>query len=201
MPLLSVEKVAPGVRLGLWKTGESLEDIFEQYPFLIAEKDTVLKSYRSDNRRLEVLTVRLLLCEMVGNDVILSHDEDGRPFLSDGKHVSISHTNGMVAVMVSPVRRVAVDVEFISGRVGRILTRFMRNDEVAGTLILQLLHWCAKETLYKLYPEDKLPFNDMRILSVTGDDSCGMVVAENIPRNEIVNVSYRVFDGFVLTYV
>lgn len=201
MPLLSVEEIAHGVRLGLWKACESLDDIFEQYPFLTAEKEDVFKSYKSDNRRLEVLTVRLLLHEMVGKDVSLSHDEDGCPFISSGQHVSISHTKGMVAVMVSSVRRVAVDVEFISGRVSRITDRFLRSDEVAGTLVSQLIHWCAKETLYKFYPEDKLSFNDMRILTITGDGSLGVAVAENMLRYETVNLSYRVFEGFILTYI
>ena len=41
-----------------------------------------------------------------------------------------------------------------------------------------LMHWCAKETMYKLFPEDNLTFNKMQLLSVDGNDSTGIITAK-----------------------
>lgn len=200
MPLLSVENVAPGVRLGLWEMSETLGNIFEQYPFLLSGKDELFKSYKSESRRLEVLAVRLILREMFGGDVDLRHDAYGRPYLPGGWHVGISHTKGLAAVMVSRRCRVSVDVEFVSDRVRRIASHFMRGDEVAETTVSLLLHWCTKETMYKLYPEDMLPLKEIRLHAVRGNGSAGTIVAENLRRCEAVEVSFRVSGGFVITY-
>ncbi len=200
MPLLSVENIAPDVRLGLWKMNETIEDLFNQYPFLSSEKDEIFKSNKSNTRRLEILTERIMLREMFGRGVKLLHQSSGRPLLSDGKNISISHTKGLVAVMVSPDSLVSVDVEYVSDRVSRIVSHFLREDECADTRLSQLLHWCTKETLYKLYSEDNLAFNDIRLFNIQGTDCHGTITAENLRRNKTVKVVYRQSDNFVLTY-
>lgn len=200
MSLLSIEEAARNVHLGLWEMTESLEYIFKKYPFLLKEKEDIYKKYKSDGRRLEVLTVRLLLREMLGNDAKLFHDSNGCPHLSNGKNISISHTKGYLTIIISPCNRVSIDIEFISERVNHIASRFLRYDEKAETLIQKLIHWCAKETLYKLYTEDKLSFNDMKVLSINGNETAGIVVTRNLLRNENLNITYRISDNFVLTY-
>lgn len=200
MPLLSVDSVGQQARLGLWRISESLDDIFELYPCLLSVRDEVFSTYSASRRRLEVLVVRLLLREMEGDGVLLSHDDDGRPSLSNGHSVSVSHTKGYAAVIISPERGVAVDVERLSDKVGRLTSRFMRDDETAATLAVQTLHWCAKETLYKLYPDDKLALTEARVVAVKGDDFSGFIIAENARRSESVKLSYRVFDDTALTY-
>lgn len=200
MPLLSVENIAPDVRLGLWKMNETIEDLFNQYPFLLSEKDEILKSHKSNTRRLEIFTEHILFREMFGREVKLLHNEFGKPLLSDGNNVSISHTKGLVAVITSSDNAVSVDVEYVSERVSRIVSYFLREDETAETRLSQLLHWCTKETLYKLYSEDNLTFSDIRLLDIQGNDFQGTIIAENIRRDETVSVAYRKFENFVLTY-
>lgn len=96
---------------------------------------------------------------------------------------------------------VSVDVEYISERVGRVAQRLLRTDENAVSLVEKLLHWCTKETLYKLYSEDSLSLSEMQLLSIDGNEHNGIITARNIRRNATVNVHYRLFDGFALTYV
>ena len=62
------------------------------------------------------------------------------------------------------------------------------------------MHWCAKETLYKLYSDERLALKDMQVLSVEGDNTRGIVKAKNVKRSETLDVFYRVFDNKVLTY-
>ncbi|MGN1376583.1 MAG: 4'-phosphopantetheinyl transferase family protein, partial [Prevotella sp.] len=144
--------------------------------------------------------VRLLLDNLFGCDVVLSHNKDGRPFLSNGYCIGISHTHGCVVIIVSKQSEVSIDVEHINNRVVRVANRFMRSDEKASGLIGYLIHWCVKETLYKLYSEDVLSFEEMRINKILGNDIEGSVESENLRRKEIVCMSYNVIDNCVLTY-
>lgn len=200
MPLILLEDISPDVKLGLWKMEESAEDLFVQNPRLALQKERVYDSYSSDQRRREVFTVRQLIYDMVGDDVILSHDEYGCPYLSNGLNIGISHTRGCAAVIVSSCFKVSVDIEYISERVSHITDRFLRMDEQAETLIDKLIHWCTKEALYKLYPDDHLAFMDMQLLSIEGNNNNGIITAKNLVRNKIQDVYYRIFDNFVLTY-
>ena len=76
----------------------------------------------------------------------------------------------------------------------------LRPDENADTLTGLLLHWCAKETLYKLYSEEHLALKDMRVLSIGGDGTVGVMKTENVQRGETLDVYYRIFDGKALTF-
>ncbi len=52
----------------------------------------------------------------------------------EGYHISISHTLGYVAVILSRDYEVGVDIEYVSDRVNRISSRFLRDDEVFADL-------------------------------------------------------------------
>lgn len=199
MPLKSVENIAPDVYLGMWNITESVDD------FLLrcgnaAVLEIIIAGYTSEQRRREVLAVRMLLDEMIGTNVDLLHDESGCPYLSNGMNIGISHTKGFASVIVSPGRKVAVDVEYMSDRVRKVAARMLRTDESADTLLGLLLHWCVKETLYKLYSDEHLALKDMQVLSVEGDNTRGIVKAKNVKRSETLDVFYRVFDNKVHTY-
>lgn len=199
MPLISVEDIAVGVKLGLWKIEETVDDFFTYDPGLLFLKQA-LCAYGSVQRRLEVLAVYSLLHEIQGRHELLRHNADGKPGLDSGLNVSVSHTKGCAAVIVSMQGRVAVDVEYLSDRVGRVARKMLRKDEFATDLHGLMLHWCAKETLYKLYSEDHLALENMRLLSMDGTYNVGTVKMENVQRGETLDVFYRFFDGFVLTY-
>ncbi len=200
MALLSINQVSSDIVLGLWKIEETTPFFFKNYPFLEKSRDDLIGLYKSDKRLCEVLAVRTLIHEMLNTDVELSHDNTGCPHLSNGMNIGISHTKGFAAVIISKQHRVSVDIEQLSNRVSKITDKFLRPDETANTVIEQLLHWCTKETLYKLYPEDDLKFTEMRIEAIDRNDTEGVIKAMNILRNEVANVRYHVSENFVLTY-
>lgn len=200
MPLISVEKLTGNVCLALWELRETPEELFLSYPFLLSCDGIEACMCKSSRRSAERLVERLLIKELFGENVTLLHEDSGRPFLSNDCNISISHTEGCVAVIVSETLTVAVDAEYISDRVNRIADRFLRRDEMAEDVFARLLHWCSKETLYKFYSADKLEFNDMRLLSVHGTNESGSVVAENLKRGECLDVYYRVLNNILITY-
>lgn len=189
MPLLEIRQLSPRTRLGLWRMDEPME---------------------GTPRQRERLAEQLLLDAMMDGDTsfTIGHEPSGKPFLTSyfsprtshlasyTSNLSISHTRGYVVLLLSDDSGVGVDIEYRSDRVERIASRFIRPDEQVGTTNEKLLLWSAKETVYKLFSEDRLAFYDMRVLSI-GE---GVMQIENMKRNEVVAVSYEFTPDYVLTY-
>ena len=187
MPLIRIDKQPSGAMLGLWEMNESIEQLLYAYPSLHALLSS-LEHYRSDARKLEKLAVNALLQEMTGlSNPIINHNPDGRPFF-EGWEISVSHTRGMAAVIlrendennISSLSPVAIDIEYISDRVSRIISRFLRPDEEAS---------------------QHLEFLDMRILPFElSAKGTGTIFLENLKTHEKIDVVYHISERYVLTY-
>lgn len=197
--------------IGLWHMTEQIED----YKELFAE---ACSKFSSMSRRREYVCVRLLLRAMTGSGASIRYEESGRPRLTDGRHISISHTRGLCAVIISEEHDVAIDIEVISDRVMKIKDRFLTDEELTGIYRgagecrsvslwspaqssgghkgTPLLLWCAKETIYKLFPNDRLSFSD--IITQTIESSHLRVL--NKKRGVEVTVHYVVLSDVVMTY-
>ena len=129
---------------------------------------------------------------------MICHAASGQPLLR-GYHVGVTHTKGYAALMLSKSCDVACDIEHFSDRVERIKSKFLRKDEKADDLDSLLVHWCGKETVYKLFLEDNLQFSQMRVgpFSTMSDWACEV---ENMKRGEKVRVDFELTMQFVLTY-
>lgn len=134
----------------------------------------------------------------VADAPMIGHAASGQPLLR-GYHVGVTHTKGYAALMLSKSCDVACDIEHFSDRVERIKSKFLRKDEKADDLDSLLVHWCSKETVYKLFPEDNLQFSQMRVgpFSTMSDWACEV---ENMKRGEKVRVDFELTMQFVLTY-
>lgn len=189
--LVSIENIADDVLLGLWK--------MEDEPSLkVREKEQ--KAVR------ELVAAMLQYKTSIGESsrtdepVEITHEESGKPVL-DGWHISISHTKGYAAVLLSKSHEVGIDIEYVSERVKRIADRFLRPDEQAENTTDLLLHWCAKEAIYKLYSELDLTFQQMKIVDLQPQSDFFHV--ENESKNGLVSVTkvfYRIHQDYVLTY-
>ena len=177
MALLFINEIDKDVRLGVWEMEENLNyEKFASLPFY----DRLMSL--SENRRKETGSVYSLLFAMTGNrHLVIGHEPSGKPYV-DGYKIGISHTKGFVSVILSTSCDVAVDIEYINTRVLRIADRFLREDEKPNALqfskekdekghqdiipdvIPTLLFWCAKETIYKLYSDERLTFQNIKIM-------------------------------------
>ena len=133
---------------------------------------------------------------MTGDDTLcIGHEPSGKPTLP-GWHISVSHTRGFAALILSDSQEVAVDIEYQSDRVGRIAKKFIRDDEPVTSIEDMLLLWSAKETLYKLHSDDKLDYFEMR-----SSAPCeGRIPVENMKKQKVVSISFEFTDDYVLTF-
>ena len=208
MAVVNIREVYPGVSLGLWQMDESPEQLFDLYPHLLPYRSSLDDKYKNDGRKLEFLAIRALMYEMLrvngASKGLLSHAGDfthngqGKP-LFRGYHVSISHTKGYAVLILSKKAEVAVDIEYMSDRVERIASKFLRKDERADSLEAKLVHWCAKETVFKLFSEENLLFEDMRVkpFDTMSDWACDV---ENLKSGKTARVDFELAMDFVLTY-
>ena len=208
MAVVNIREVYPGVSLGLWQMDESPEQQFYLYPHLLPYRSSLDDKYKNDGRKLEFLAIRALMYEMLrvngASKGLLSHAGDfthngqGKP-LFRGYHVSISHTKGYAALILSKKSEVAVDIEYMSDRVERIASKFLRKDERADSLDSKLVHWCAKETVFKLFSEENLLFEEMRVkpFDTMSDWACDV---ENLKSGKTARVDFELAMDFVLTY-
>lgn len=150
---------------GLWTIDESLEKLRQDFNIALQEEKEHLKKFKNPNRQIEWMVTRLLTYKLLEKKVIIDYDEFGKPSLrNDNRQISISHTDGMVAVQISN-QHTGVDVEKISGRVAKIAHKFLSPTELKAIDIKnQLLHmyayWGAKETIYKIYGRKGLDFKE-----------------------------------------
>lgn len=210
MALLFINEIDKDVRLGVWEMEENLNyEQFASLPFY-----DLLMSL-SENRRKETASVYSLLFAMTGNrNLVIGHEPSGKPYV-EGYKIGISHTKGFVSVILSTSCDVAVDIEYINTRVLRIADRFLREDEkpnalqfskgkkekgdkdVVPDVIPTLLFWCAKETIYKLYSDERLTFQNIKIMDA---EQGGALCGNNLITGESVRIDYTFNNDYVLTY-
>ncbi len=210
MALLIINEIDKDVRLGVWEMEENLNyEQFASLPFY----DRLMSL--SENRRKETASVYSLLFAMTGNrNLVIGHEPSGKPYV-EGYKIGISHTKGFVSVILSTSCDVAVDIEYINTRVLRIADRFLREDEkpnalqsskenkekgdkdVVPDVIPTLLFWCAKETIYKLYSDERLTFQNIKIMDA---EQGGALCGNNLITGESVRIDYTFNEDYVLTY-
>ena len=115
-----------------------------------------LTHFKSESRRCEWLASRLLIKQLRGDSVTVVYTPEGKPLLEGAfEHISISHTEGYVAVAFHKKRDVGIDIERRGAKVLKLRRRFMNVAEEdaldkADEQTSLLLHWSAKESFYKI---------------------------------------------------
>ena len=158
--LYSKEYISDTTLLGIWKIEETKDELLS---LLDNKQDLIdILSIKSEARILEMLASRILMKEMLGEEKKLSYYPSGKPFLADStSHISISHSKKYVAVVLDKTKPVAVDIEQISDKVKRVRSRVVSAREYIDSnneLIHLLLHWSAKESMFKYIDEEGVNF-------------------------------------------
>ena len=141
--------------LGVWKIEEDLKTLLGMVD-MNAEDRKRYRVFRSNSRKLEFLSVRSLLAELLGKDAKIVYNKNNKPFLKDGSHfISISHSHKLTALLLSTNEKVGIDLEYMAANIGAFAFKFMNRREKVSKDPDQkkyhyYIHWCAKEALYKI---------------------------------------------------
>ena len=180
MPLILHENIDNG-EIGLWRISEEVEELI-LLSNLSATDTITYNGISALHRKKEWLATRALLSQLMIGPQSIKYHNDGRPYLENSiTNISISHSTGYIAVMLHIVYNPGIDIELISRKVGKVGSRFLSSDEFAVcneepslSNHRMLIHWCAKEAIYKMVPVSNIEFStDIRIFLGNSNEDSG----------------------------
>jgi phosphopantetheinyl transferase (holo-ACP synthase) len=155
MPLF-LKHIESNYQWGVWKIDECMEELLSMIPNQKREEyEREIQHFSSTHRRLEWISIRILLYILLGEEKKIRYRSTGKPYLSDySYYISISHTHRYAAIILSSVTEVSIDIEQYGERIRRIAHKFMHDDEQPSIYLNSdvwslLLHWSAKEVMFK----------------------------------------------------
>ena len=196
------------IQWAVWKMEESLDALLALLPDarrVFCEQE--LNRFVSERRKMEWLSVRVLLYAMLQEDKEIGYSPEGKPYLTDHSFfISISHTKGYVAVMLASFTQAGIDIEQYGQRVKRVYDRFIRSDErvepyQGDETWSMLLHWSAKETIFKSMENADADLRKLCLSHFIPQSEGVFQVREYATeRQQLFTVGYRICPDFVLTW-
>jgi 4'-phosphopantetheinyl transferase len=190
MPLVLHQSTGKNV-LCIWHLTESIENLI-QNAFPDEYDLCMLAEIRNETRKKEWLSVRILINQILGFWPQIRNTEHGKPFLlNTNLQLSISHTKQMVGVLLGKSGSLGIDIERSNRNIDSVLSRFLSPRELQNIMVTQcdqhkILHWCAKETIFKAVNDTEIEFNkQIEITSISHSEPFGEVTAIYYSSNNV----------------
>ena len=200
----------PHLRIALWEITETEEELSSQVLLTEAEK-TLVKTFKSGQRRRQWYAVRALLYELLKKRFQISYHDSGKPYLEgEPIHLAITHCQEAVAVSLNEQASTGIDLQHITPKLLKIKERFLNPIERKcfndSDLSLDYLHiiWCAKEALYKIHGDNQIFFKEHLAIAPFDDQQPENMISGTISdgkRYEEYDLRYEKSDERVLVYV
>ncbi len=206
MPLVFRKDIGDSGIISVWEINETPADLANK--LILSESDSQkYESYKLDKRKAEFLAIRCLLKEILDIEPLISYLPSGRPVLENSDYnLSISHTNGYAAIALSKGNNVGIDIEYPSKRVNNIYSRFISNQESEfipeeNKTAYYTLIWSLKETMYKIYDEQSIIFNEHLIcepFKISTEGEINALYCKEV--STILKYKYLVTPDYYLVY-
>lgn len=203
--MLLLDKEIDGIRVAVWKSEEDFETLRQSIQEGDALATEAIRLFKSEKRRKEWLTARVLLRTILNRPFTIKYKASGAPYFEDlPLYLSISHTKRYVAVALSSSSMVGVDVEQVTPNICKLKSRICGQSETAENELEITLHWSAKETAFKIIDTEGVDFTR----NLTVDPFCvckngagTMTLHETATRKKnAIEIHYIILDDTVLTF-
>ena len=128
---------------------------------------------RTERRRAEREAVVRIIANVFGASAVLSHREDGSPYVEDfDGFISISHGADFAVVAVNSLQPIGVDIERWRESLRKVAPRVLdqREMELYSTDRPSLLRaWPAQEAIFKAAGVADLVLSEIRLPGMVGD--------------------------------
>jgi 4'-phosphopantetheinyl transferase len=207
MPLIFKEKFENDCLLGIWEIRETLDELYNQVHLFPEEKERML-AFGSDMRKIEFLSVRLLLKTLNNTCGPIVYNQQRKPYLPNSDfRLSISHSRNLTAIMISKTRKIGIDLEFMSHTISRVQHKFINSDEYITNdenkrSYHLYIHWCAKEALYKLCDKQDISFKKNLTIEKFEPQEYGVIYGwvDNIYWHDKFELRYFTINNYVAVY-
>jgi 4'-phosphopantetheinyl transferase len=207
MAIILNEQFECGCQLGIWKITEDYNALRSSIKLNREELET-LEKFTHLPRKIEWLSVRVLLNEMTQRELSIFYNRNRKPFIKEENFlISISHSRDLTSIMLSRQKRVGIDLEYMSHRIGNISDRFINSKEQITTDEEQrkyhlYIHWCAKEALYKICDKQDINFKETLTIEPFVPSEKGELNGwvRNRSRNELFKMNYFSLGNYVVVW-
>lgn len=205
MPLYKTITVNLHTEVLVWKITESFEDLSIGID-LTQNCQTRVEGMKSDLHKRGFMSVRHLLKQKGYTDFDLYYDENGKPHLNDGKHISITHSYIFSAIIISDIE-VGIDIEKQREKILKIAHKFTPIEEYRtlaneDALIRKLtMVWGAKESLYKSFSTPGVRFLEhIYVADFRLETPKSRATVTAYGKTENYRVFFNEFEDFTMVY-
>ncbi len=207
MAIVFNDYISDGCLLGMWEITEGYDELAAMVK-LSEEELEIVQNFQSYERRLEWLSVRAIVSQVLKRDVSIVYNEFRKPFLSDASYnISISHSVKLTSVMFSKKHKLGIDLEHLSNKIDRVSHKFMNDNEYVTTdpdmrLYHLYIYWCAKEALYKICDKQDINFKYNIIIEAFDPSNAGCfnAIVDNKFGKENFVVRYQKYEDYVIAW-
>ena len=203
MPLSYSEIISNDIQICIWQITE--DEVFLSSGLSMSQEALErLSSRKSEVHRKGYLAIRQLLKGYGIIPEIHQYDQDGAPFLTDGRYLSITHTKNMAAIAIS-VFPVGIDLEHYQEKIKKIATRFLHKEESKDhfkTDNIEFLTqiWTAKEAIYKAFRTPGIHFNTQLLVEPFQSKAArGVGHVLHHDKDWLYSLNFRYFKDYCLT--
>jgi len=203
MPLYKTITPTKRTTVYIWKIDESSDSFLDKID-LKPESKRRVERMKSIQHQRGFLSVRMLLAEAGYSDFDLFYDDEGKPHLKDGKHISITHSFSYSGIIVSD-ENIGIDIEMQREKIGIIAHKFLKYEfefttEKEYVRMLTVI-WGAKEAIYKMFPPRGLSFKDhIKVIPFKIEDQSGKAWVHFEEVAQKYQLNWLEFDGYTCVY-
>ncbi|WP_460220664.1 4'-phosphopantetheinyl transferase family protein [Psychroserpens sp. MEBiC05023] len=206
MPLYKTIQVNSQTTVKIWKITESYLSLLDPLDLKFNSLERVL-GMKSELHQRGFLSVRHVLREFGYTDQDLFYDDNGKPHLKDGKHISITHSFTFSGVIISDTE-VGIDIEKQRQKIAVIAKKFVdyefqylsENDEDYIKKLTVI--WGVKESLYKLFATSGMLFREHFLVipfMLKDKETIAWIDYDN--KKYKYNTHFLEFEGFTCAFV
>jgi phosphopantetheinyl transferase len=203
MPLYKTIAIDTSSKIYIWQITERISALKKGLRLNISA-DQKLKKIKFKKHKKQFLAMQQLLKFLGLNSYYLSYDTNGKPFLSNGQHIAISHS-GNYAVLAISNKNIGIDIEKKQTKLKRIASKFIgtevdfitKKDEL--TFLTKI--WTAKEALYKLKNRKGLSFKkqiQIQAFEVNASQTNALLKANNTTKT--YQIYYYSLEKYILAF-
>jgi len=201
MPIYQKKNISASIKIGIWKITEMENELFNLMLNLGFDKAAISKTNNKQHLK-QWMATRLILATFF-DDAKIIYDDLGKPSLTNGWNISISHSNEFVAIILNKNEHCGIDIEKISEKPARIKHKFLNPEDLKNITSNEhlTLYWGAKEALYKYYGKKEVLFIEHLFIenfSTNKDNFQGKIVMSNFKKT--VDMTYKIIDNYILVY-
>jgi len=207
MPLYKTITISKSTKVLIWKIEETYESLCDGIVLTKYCQDRV-NNMKSLMHRKGFMSVRHLLSIGGYTDHDLYYDEFGKPHLSDGKHISITHSFNFAGIIISE-KKVGIDIEKQRNKIQIIAHKFVseKENKFLEELTLDKIRaltiiWGVKESLYKLNATPGLGFKEhIYVAPFSLDEQVVLGKIDYKGKKSHHDLTYIEFEGYTCVYV